>query len=57
MAKIQSQSVVITLNKLVKDSDPDFDQSLASEEMVAAVEQIAQELVGEGIVVEVQVVV
>lgn len=57
MAKIQTQTVVVTLNKLVKDSDPDIDQNLAKDELVLAIEQIAQELAGEGIVVEIQVVV
>jgi hypothetical protein len=57
MAKIQSQSIVITLNKLVKDSDNDVNESLANAELVAALEQVAQELAGNGIVVELQVVV
>lgn len=57
MAKIQSQTIVVTLNKLVKESDPDFDQNLVSDELKSAVEQIVTELADPGIVVEVQVVV
>lgn len=54
MAKIQSQSVVITFNKLVKDSEAETGV-LANDEVVAALEQVAQELTGEGVIVEVQV--
>lgn len=54
MAKIQSQSVVITLNKLVKDSEEETG-ALASEDLVLALASVAEELAGSGIVVEVQV--
>lgn len=57
MAKIQSQTVVITFNKLVKDSDPDVNESIVSEETKLALEQVAQELAGDGVVVETQLVV
>ena len=57
MAKIQTQTIVVTLNKLVKESDPDVNQHLVSDELKSAVEQIVTELADPGIVVEVQVVV
>jgi hypothetical protein len=54
MAKIQTQSIVITLNKLVKDSDDDT-AAIASEELVASLAAVAEELAGNGVVVEVQI--
>lgn len=52
MAKVQEEVVVIRLSKLVKNGE-DGNQ-LANDEVVAALEQVAQELVGQGIVVEVE---
>lgn len=54
MAKIQTQSVIITLNKLVKDTDEDT-SVLASEDLVTALASVAEELAGAGVVVETQV--
>ena len=54
MAKIQQESIVITLNKLVKDSDTST-ATMASDELVTSLEAVAQELAGTGIIVEVQV--
>jgi hypothetical protein len=51
MAKIVEDVIVIKLSKIVKDSDKDS-ASLANPEILAALEQVAQELVGDGIVVE-----
>lgn len=51
MAKIVEDVVVIKLSKIVKDNDKDS-ASLANPEILAALEQVAQELVGDGIVVE-----
>jgi hypothetical protein len=51
MAQIQSESIVITFSKLVKTPGG----SLTNEEIVAALEQVAQELVGEAVIVEVEV--
>lgn len=53
MAKIQSETIVITFNKLVKDNETAAQMTNA--ELVASLEAVAQELVGAGIVVEVQV--
>lgn len=52
MAKIQEQVIVIRLSKLVKDSEDQYPE-LATEEVVASLEQVTQELVAVGVVVEV----
>jgi len=53
MAKIQTETLVITFNRLVKDSDTDS-ADVVTADVIAALEQVAQELVGPGAVVEVQ---
>jgi hypothetical protein len=52
MAKMIEEVIVIKLSKLVKDSDP-ADQ-IVSEDAQAALEQVAQELAGNGVLVEVE---
>lgn len=51
MAKIIEDVVIIKFSKLVKDNGSET--SLASEEVQAALEQVAQELVGDSVIVEV----
>jgi hypothetical protein len=51
MAKIVEDVVVIKFSKIVKDNDKDS-ADIATPETLAALEQVAQELAGEGIVVE-----
>ena len=51
MAKIISENIVITFSKIVKDSEEG--SSIASPDVQQALEQVAQELVGSGVVVEV----
>jgi len=51
MAKIQEQHVVIALSKLKKDSDPD--EVLLPEEVATSLEAVVQELVGDGVIVEI----
>lgn len=51
MAHIQTESVVITFNKLVKNGAEHTE--ITSEEIVASLEAVAQELVGDGVIVEV----
>ena len=53
MAKIYEEVVVIKLSKLVKD-DADVSNAIAGNDVQQALEQVAQELVGEGIIVEVE---
>jgi hypothetical protein len=51
MAKIISENIVITFSKIVKDSEEG--SNIASADVQSALEQVAQELVGSGVVVEV----
>jgi hypothetical protein len=50
MAKIHEEIVVIKLSKLVKDSDAG--DTIATPDIVAALQSVAEELAGAGIVVE-----
>ena len=50
MAKIHEEVVVIKLSKLIKDSDPGTD--IATDDVVAALQSVAEELAGAGVVVE-----
>lgn len=52
MAKIHEEVLVIKLSKLVKNSQGE--KSMVNEEILTALEQVAQELVGNDIVVEVE---
>lgn len=54
MAQIHSESIVITLSTLVKD-DAKVSPGLVNEDLKSALEAVAQELAGAGVVVEVQV--
>lgn len=50
MAKIHEEIVVIKLSKLIKDSDPG--DEIATDDIVAALQSVAEELAGAGVVVE-----
>lgn len=52
MAKIVEDVVLIKFSKIVKDSEKD-QSHIATQDVQQALEQVAQELVGDGIVVEV----
>jgi hypothetical protein len=52
MAKIHEEIVVIKLSKLVKDSDTTA--KLAVDDVVLALQSVAEELLGLGVVVEVE---
>ena len=52
MAKIVTESVVITFSKIIKDSESN-NSGIAGPDIQQALEQVAQELVGESVVVEV----
>lgn len=52
MAKINSTNLVITLSKLVKDTDPDV--PVLNDETKAQLEQIITELAGSGVLIEIQ---
>jgi hypothetical protein len=51
MAKIVEDIVIIKFSKIVKDNE-NAGAGIANAEVIAALEQVAQELVGESIVVE-----
>lgn len=51
MAKIIEEIIVIKVSKLVKDG---ADQHLVPQDTVAALEQVAQELLGDSVIVEVE---
>jgi hypothetical protein len=51
MAKIVTESIVITFSKIVKDNESGT--GVTSPDIQAALEQVAQELVGDSVVVEV----
>ena len=53
MARIVEEVVVIKFSKIVKDTDNSAD-TIATEEVQAALEQVAQELAGDAVVVEVE---
>ena len=53
MAKIHEEVIVIKISKLVKEDHEVTQGTLAGQDIVVALEQVAQELVGESAVVEV----
>ena len=53
MAKLHEEVVVLKLSKLLKEKDA-TNLTLADDEFCSAVEQGAQELLGQGIIVEVE---
>ena len=50
MAQVIEENIVITVSKLVKDGTKD---NLVPEDTLLALEQVAQELLGDGVIVEV----
>jgi len=50
MAKIHEEIIVIKLSKLIKDSD--VGSEIANDDVVAALQSVAEELAGAGVVVE-----
>lgn len=52
MAKIVSETVVITVSRIVKDNDNSV--PILNEEITLSLEQVVQELAGVGVVVEVE---
>jgi hypothetical protein len=53
VAKLHEEVVVLKLSKLVKDRGAE-EVYLADNEFCSAIEQVAQELAGEGVIVEVE---
>ena len=50
MAQIIQEAIVIKVSKLVKDG---VEETLVADDTLTALEQVAQELLGEGVIVEV----
>jgi hypothetical protein len=53
MAKIHEETIVIKFSKMVKDSDPIGPGTIASQEVITALTAVSEELVGAGVVVEI----
>lgn len=51
MAQVIEENIVIKVSKLVKNG---ADESLVPEDTLVALEQVAQELLGDGVIVEVE---
>ena len=52
MAKVHEEVIVIKLSKLVKDSQNV--QSVVTDDIISALEQVTQELVGSDVIAEVE---
>lgn len=53
MAKIEEQILVVKLSRLVKEANSNQDQ-IATQEFITNLEQVAQELLGNGVIVEIE---
>jgi hypothetical protein len=53
MAKIVEDILIIKFSKIVKDSNTD-PQPVVTNEVIGALEQVAQELVGDAVIVEIE---
>jgi len=53
MAKIHEEVVVIKLSKLIREKDQD-QESIATNDICDALQSVAEELLGQGVVVEVE---
>ena len=53
MAKIHQETIVIKFSKMVKDTDPVGPGTIASQEVITALTAVSEELVGPGVVVEI----
>jgi hypothetical protein len=54
MAKLFEDIIVLKLSKLVKDNDSDTATSIVTDDLTIALEQVVQELAGEGVLVEIE---
>jgi hypothetical protein len=54
MAQVQEEVVLLRLTKVVKNKDHEDDFLLADNETLYSIEKIAQELLGENIIVEIE---
>jgi hypothetical protein len=56
MAKIHEEIITIKLSKLMKDEEPAGPGSIATADVVQAITAVSEELVGPGVVVEVELI-
>lgn len=54
MAQVQEEVVLLRLTKVVKNKDHEDDFLLADNETLYSIEKIAQELLGENVIVEIE---
>lgn len=54
MAKIHEEVLIVKLSKLVKNDQSVDSGSIVSADVVTALEQVVQELVGESVIVDVE---
>ena len=54
MAKIHEETVVITLSKLIKEKGTDEQVLLATNDLCDALQSVVEELMGAGVVAEVE---
>lgn len=53
MAKIHEEVIIITISKLIKDKDVADAPDLANADIISALGSVVEELLGSGVVVEV----
>ena len=56
MAKIQTESLVISFSKLVKDLDLNPSSGIITADMLESMNAVAEELAGAGVIVEITTV-
>lgn len=54
MAKIQEEILLVKLSRLIKDTDED-NGTMITADLITGIEQLAQELVSSGVVVELDI--
>lgn len=54
MARIQEEIILIRLSKILRNNDDGVDHSFIDDETLSSLEQVAQELVGEDVIVEIE---
>lgn len=54
MAKVHTETITITLSRLVKDSAENPD-SVVTDDLISSLEAVTEELVGQGVIVEAQI--
>ena len=53
MPKIQEETIQVTLSKLIKNSEDPTENPIVQSELLATLESVVQELIGDGVIVEV----